>query len=762
MEYIAPDSSRQPSACGQPSLSMEPLTTDLLRRELKALDLGSSHDVREVLHALKELRAEVRDLCLNAKAPVHRPLQSISELQNVAMLPKDFRQDFDGAATRIDCLDELQFVGFRRASIASQDREPHTKSRHDDSKSYRRKFTKLDRSRSEPLPDLCFTESRPPQACHRQSESRSPKACHRPSIGCHSKASHDSASSRRMSFLKVRASQVMSFAFGGNMGWGRTSQHDKSNACEDSRDASFDALPIIPKPPDTQPPQPPGCLPGSTALRGRGSVLFASGSQSDTDSVDDHGDSELPHVEPVVGRTRSSLKSQLRTTVRSTVRSQTAISFVSDQTRSSMDDDDTDSGSHVSSSSRVSGGQRCQRICYSLVTSRYFDHLFGLLVLLNALSIGLQVDISARSQSEQPPDVFRAMECLFFAAFAAEVLLRISAQRIGFFRGPGWSWNVFDSVVVLSQLAEEVIAFIAAHHSSRAALPNNLQSMRTIRLLRIIRLVRVVRILRLVKELQTIVLSVASSMKSLFWTIVLLLVVIFTVAVYFTQLISDQRIAGMNTPEVEEQLTRYYDGLGLSILTLYQAITGGVEWNNVVRPLISEAGPLSGLLFVLYVAFSVLALMNTVTGVFVESALKSAKEHHDTFLLAHVRQLFAKAAGNEGGMVSWEDFQAQLEHTFMHEFFKAIDVEIAEAESLFRLLDVDDCGALDLEQLMDGCLRLQGPARAIDLSLLMHDSRRASRKFLSHLGIIEYQLKELSERIPKSMERTLARDQASE
>eukprot|EP00913_Durusdinium_trenchii_P003197 g2957.t1 len=62
-------------------------------------------------------------------------------------------------------------------------------------------------------------------------------------------------------------------------------------------------------------------------------------------------------------------------------------------------------------------------------------------------------------------------------------------------------------------------------------------------------------------------------------------------------------------------------------------MTGGVDWNDLSLPL-EPISPIMSLIFALYIAFAVplfsrqtvLAMMNVVTGVFVESALGSARE----------------------------------------------------------------------------------------------------------------------------------------
>merc|ERR1719487_266589 len=106
----------------------------------------------------------------------------------------------------------------------------------------------------------------------------------------------------------------------------------------------------------------------------------------------------------------------------------------------------------------------------------------------------------------------------------------------------------------------------------------NLSFLRVLRILRLIRIIRLVRILRLIGELRTLVMSIVCSLKSLGWTITLLFLIIYSVSVYFTQMVSDHK--GPHHPE----LFRYFGTLDLSILSLFQAITGGCDWKDLVDP----------------------------------------------------------------------------------------------------------------------------------------------------------------------------------
>eukprot|EP00913_Durusdinium_trenchii_P016806 g15796.t1 len=75
-----------------------------------------------------------------------------------------------------------------------------------------------------------------------------------------------------------------------------------------------------------------------------------------------------------------------------------------------------------------------------------------------------------------------------------------------------------------------------------------------------------------------------------------------------------------------------------------------------------------------------------------------------------------------------EEFQRMLQTKELRELFQAVDVDVNDAESLFRLLDMDETGTLSPQELVDGWFRLRGPAKALDLAVLMADSNRMDAK----------------------------------
>merc|ERR1719162_1824472 len=116
----------------------------------------------------------------------------------------------------------------------------------------------------------------------------------------------------------------------------------------------------------------------------------------------------------------------------------------------------------------------------------------------------------------------------------------------------------------------------------------NFSFMRILRILRLVRIMRMIRILRLITELRTIVASIMGSMRSLFWTVCLIFMLVYVFAVYLTQLVLDYRVSRQAEDQGEHPhdavLTYCFGNLGRSILSFYQGITGGMDWDLMAEP----------------------------------------------------------------------------------------------------------------------------------------------------------------------------------
>merc|ERR1712151_650420 len=98
----------------------------------------------------------------------------------------------------------------------------------------------------------------------------------------------------------------------------------------------------------------------------------------------------------------------------------------------------------------------------------------------------------------------------------------------------------------------------------------------------------------------------------------------------------------MDAPSGEHslELAYFFGSLFRSMLTMLEVILGGVNWDKVVVPLIADISPVAGIIFGAYIAFCLFAMMNLVTGVFVESALRTAREEDERNAAKHIADVF--------------------------------------------------------------------------------------------------------------------------
>merc|ERR1712136_637056 len=94
-------------------------------------------------------------------------------------------------------------------------------------------------------------------------------------------------------------------------------------------------------------------------------------------------------------------------------------------------------------------------------------------------------------------------------------------------------------------------------------------------------------------------------------------------------------------------LETFFRSLPRTFLTLLMSISGGVSWSEVVEVLF-DVGNAYAMLFVLYTAIMILALMNIVTGIFVNDAFEMGQLDHElrTHLELQKKEDGRRVAGN--------------------------------------------------------------------------------------------------------------------
>merc|ERR1711977_635135 len=103
-----------------------------------------------------------------------------------------------------------------------------------------------------------------------------------------------------------------------------------------------------------------------------------------------------------------------------------------------------------------------------------------------------------------------------------------------------------------------------------------------------------------------------------------------------------------------------------SMFSLFQAVTGGDDWNNFIVVFDTSDSSfdyfVNSSIFCVYIAFGTLVMLNLVTGVFVEGAQRIIKEDKDVELLRTIRKLFMNDSDVEQDReLCCEEFEVKLE-----------------------------------------------------------------------------------------------------
>jgi hypothetical protein len=384
----------------------------------------------------------------------------------------------------------------------------------------------------------------------------------------------------------------------------------------------------------------------------------------------------------------------------------------------------------------------------------------GFMLLLNAFTIGYQTNYMAKQKlDDEVPAGFRVVDIFFCVLFTCELSARYWVFGASMYWKKGWQWNVFDTVVVVFQIVDEMtLIFLTG-----SQIQKGVEDLGFFRMLRLGRIVRLIRMVRLIPELKSMVYLISASMHAFFWTGVLLSLLMYCMAVYFTEIgskiarqLEQAEAAALTTSaptagggdSQAEKAQKMWGDLSSSMMTLFASITGGDDWMNFTD--ILEGGNFytgNVMVFAIYIAFATLVMLNLVTGVFVEGAQRIIKEDRDSELVKHVYKLFQIADQDHSAEISWQEFEEHLQDKAMDEYFKAIDLSRRDAQQLFKLLDTDQSGTISVEEFVRGCLRLKGPARSVDLAALVYDFNVRSANAEDQFSLVEAQLSMLNKMV---------------
>lgn len=386
------------------------------------------------------------------------------------------------------------------------------------------------------------------------------------------------------------------------------------------------------------------------------------------------------------------------------------------------------------------------KIARRIASSPKFDFFAAVAILLNSLLLAAATDYAAKNSiadESNLPSFYIVADYFFSAWFVVELTMRVLADGPCFFWSPSnplWSWNYFDTVVVGANIVEFFIS-VTSVEKQRA----NVTMLRMLRILRVSRAIRVIKLVRFFKELRLMILSILRSGTTLMWAMTLLAIIIFVFAIYLTQNVTSHVFRDPDKVH-DPRLMHHFGTLVEAAYTLFLSVSGGISWVEVADPLF-KVNQLVGMSFCFYIFFTEFAMLNIITGIFLDTAMRAAHSdkdeciqeqlHAEDSALRQIQKIFEDADVDDSGEINIHEFDHHLSDSYMRAHLAALGIEAGEAEGLFRLLDLDSSGTITIEEFLFGCMRLKGHAKSIDLNTLMYENKRMVEKWNDFFAFVE-------------------------
>eukprot|EP00928_Gymnodinium_smaydae_P014174 TRINITY_DN15150_c0_g1_i2.p1 TRINITY_DN15150_c0_g1~~TRINITY_DN15150_c0_g1_i2.p1 ORF type:complete len:726 (+),score=161.48 TRINITY_DN15150_c0_g1_i2:57-2234(+) len=381
---------------------------------------------------------------------------------------------------------------------------------------------------------------------------------------------------------------------------------------------------------------------------------------------------------------------------------------------------------------------------YRFLKSILFARIISFVIFLNAAWMAGQTQYLMNTVGGEDyvwPSSFRIVDRVFVAVFTAELVGRMCTERLIFFlHKDEKGWNIFDFSLVVLSFCEEFIALLAENNSEETTGAYSLFFLRLLRLLRVVRIARIFRVLRFFAELRVMLFSLMGCFWSLIWLFCLLLMILFIFGLAFMQ--SSLEYLNMYKDDASkaescDKLVGWFGTVPLTILSLFKAFMGGIDWEEM-QLVLREIDLFTEIIFYLFIFFSIFGVMNVVTGVFAErastaalrdrtNAIQAVSDKKDAFA-KEVLNIFMAADQDRSGTVTLRELTALFDNPTVRSYFDLLELGTDQIVGLFDILDPQGNGCVEAEDFVAVCTRIRGGAKGIDLALLAWDFRR----FLTH------------------------------
>lgn len=364
-----------------------------------------------------------------------------------------------------------------------------------------------------------------------------------------------------------------------------------------------------------------------------------------------------------------------------------------------------------------------------LVRSTGFSIVSGAVISLNAMFMGLQAEydmdwqIDRLAGEHEEPINWVPVDLIFCALMTLELVLRVIGLKCGFCFGSEWLWNLLDVVVVGGCLWHSIFRSSDSKASS---------AFRVLRMIRLVRLLSALRKVPCLRKLEHMLVALLNTIPTLVPAMLMLMLLMFVFVVFFMQGLTNY-LATVEPGWLDSDTETLIDCFGSvhhALETLFLSVVGGRNWDGLLKSL-RKVGLLYEVTFPLYVGFVTFAVLNILTGIFVDAAQQFSSMDRELVVELQVDKeeeyvkgllnLFVEADTDKSGTLTWDEFMRHFEDPEVRAYLKGMDLNVTSAKKIFNLIDSEGKGEIAIQPFLETCLQLRGQAQVVDIVIMRTD-----------------------------------------
>ncbi|OLP91461.1 Sodium channel protein 1 brain [Symbiodinium microadriaticum] len=339
----------------------------------------------------------------------------------------------------------------------------------------------------------------------------------------------------------------------------------------------------------------------------------------------------------------------------------------------------------------------------------FFERLSLFMIYLNAVWIAVDIEFNDSAVVFEAAPIFVVVEVVFLIFFSSEAMIRFMSH-INCKRALRDSWLLFDFLLVIFMVLETwlvpaVALLLEGTGGGSSAVGRSATVLRVARILRVLRTARIVRVARYMPELMILVKGLLVAARSVFFTMVLLLLITYVFSIAFMQL---------SLADEQSQLQEFFPTMPQSVLTLivYCIMPDQKEFFDRVSGSNGENW-FMGALVIVYVLVGSLIVMNMLVGILVEAVQTVATMEHEQIHVDFAKkvlwEMMTEGNADQDGdnRISEDEFVRLLERPEASVALMRLGVDTYAAMEYGQLL-FEDGQPLTFGEFMDAILTLRG------------------------------------------------------